>query len=869
MDAGLYDLIKQGHLVITPNRRLAAHLTFSFNQLQQREQLTVWPSPLIKPLDQFLLEYWQTLEALGSTQQLLLNNVQNFSLWREIVSNYTKSNPLLKVEQTAQQALKTWDTCQLWQIDIRSPLFHTTEDSKVFQQWAIQFEQQCKSQHWLTESQLPKALSETITSSSQPLYSVGFKNLAHSVAALFEQLNVQVIDYSKTSTHPPEVIAFSEPREEWITALRWAAQRATDNPEQTTGIIIPELQKHRDTIQQLSRQVFKQTTHEEPNSLWNISVGQPLNQFPIVQHAINILRLQQQLHQPQVDLELLSQCLLSPFTQQAVSQREVRFQLDANIRKEHKAKLSNWLIKKHLGDPCPIFFSDIDITGKRTYQDWQAVIINILTHFGWPGEALLTSEEFQCCERFKSLLNDWTSLDLSGQACDFSEAVNRLSWLCQNTVFQTKLNTRSGEAAPVQILGLLEADGIKFNALWLTGLNASILPAPISLDPFIPAQLQRKHGLPHTDYGQETKYAQTLLDEFITQSDRAIISWSHNDGQTDVQPSSLINNVSETSIESLPLLDYISDAETIHHSQEIESWTDPVGSPIEIKAKTKGGTGVLTHQSACAFRAYARYRLNAESIEPVYSGISPAERGSLVHKILETIWQDVKDSEALIQLDDEQLKQLVRRHIEQAFSEKSGLIAQYPKAYVELEYQCLEQLLEHWLKQEAERPPFKVIATEERQSIQIGPLTLQIQIDRIDQLSGNANLLIDYKLGNPSCQDWFGSRPKEPQLPLYATVSPQEIHNIAFASLHSQNIQYKGISKHDPDIAGIRSLEKLRLQNTPKPNSWDELQHNWKTDLERLAQEHANGHAEVNPRDRQTCQYCDLTGFCRVFEVSE
>ncbi len=67
----------------------------------------------------------------------------------------------------------------------------------------------------------------------------------------------------------------------------------------------------------------------------------------------------------------------------------------------------------------------------------------------------------------------------------------------------TKPFQAQSPAANVQILGILEAGGLLFDALWISGLDDSNWPAQPKPNPFIPKRLQRELKMPHASAERE------------------------------------------------------------------------------------------------------------------------------------------------------------------------------------------------------------------------------------------------------------------------------------------------------------------------------------------------------------------------------
>ena len=83
----------------------------------------------------------------------------------------------------------------------------------------------------------------------------------------------------------------------------------------------------------------------------------------------------------------------------------------------------------------------------------------------------------------------------------------------------------------------------------------------------------------------------------------------------------------------------------------------------------------------------------------------------------------------------------------------------------------LERVIAEWLQLERERQPFTVIQQEARRRVTVGGIDLSIRADRMDRLENGDSVVLDYKTGECSASDWFGSRPNDPQLPIYAVTA--------------------------------------------------------------------------------------------------
>ena len=97
----------------------------------------------------------------------------------------------------------------------------------------------------------------------------------------------------------------------------------------------------------------------------------------------------------------------------------------------------------------------------------------------------------------------------------------------------------------------------------------------------------------------------------------------------------------------------------LHREGCIERFTDVRGTAFNALTPLPGGTRALTLQNACAFRAYAELRLGAGEAEHAEPGVRMDQRGLLLHAALQILWQELRNSHALVALDDGALEVLI------------------------------------------------------------------------------------------------------------------------------------------------------------------------------------------------------------------
>jgi probable DNA repair protein len=271
----------------------------------------------------------------------------------------------------------------------------------------------------------------------------------------------------------------------------------------------------------------------------------------------------------------------------------------------------------------------------------------------------------------------------------------------------------------------------------------------------------------------------------------------------------------------------------------------------------RGGTRVLADQAACPFRAFARHRLGAEGIASPADGLDARDRGNLLHALMAQLWGTLRTKSRLDCVSPAELAAAIddaaRVAVAKVRAQRAGVL---DGRLAELERARLAKLAREWLAVESERGEFEVVAREEKRSLVAGGLTFNGRIDRMDKLAHGGHVLIDYKTGRATPNDWLGERPDDPQLPLYAIAAKEDIGAVAYARIKAGEMRFMGLTRE----AGV--LPKAKLAE-----SWPGLFAEWRRELDELGGEFAQGVARVDPkRGLKTCRHCDLHSLCRVHE---
>jgi len=301
---------------------------------------------------------------------------------------------------------------------------------------------------------------------------------------------------------------------------------------------------------------------------------------------------------------------------------------------------------------------------------------------------------------------------------------------------------------------------------------------------------------------------------------------------------------------------------------DLETVIDPGPPPADLGLESRGGTGIFKHQAACPFRAFAYLRLGARPTEEVKHGLDARRRGIMLHLALEYLWKELRSLQFWLNLSPEEKRDHLTQASGRAVQEVKRFRSDVLRGYLaELEILRVRSLLQEWMELEERREPFRVATTEHRVEFEFAGVSLKATIDRIDKLADGSFAVIDYKTGRPRVNDWLGTRPKEPQLPLYAVAVPREVDAICFAILRTGSMEFKGLGRGDELIPGVEASEFGPDGTKP----WSQRYQEWTDTLTNLADQYRDGYIAVDPVEGPliTCRNCGLEPLCRIDEKEE
>lgn len=793
-----------GATLVTANHRLRRKWRADFDAAQQTAGHRAWPTPAILSWDEWLLQAHEE----SFSPRLLLSGFAERYLWEQIIPDQV----LLDRPATAKMAAQAWALLCAWRVPLDHPTFRETEDAQAFAGWARTFTRHCEQHGWLS----PAALADTVDPVAAELWLTGFDELTPQQEALLARRGRPYFTADGPSRAAGEVAvaAYPDAAAELRAAAAWARQAIEERGATSVGIVVQDLAGR----QPLVDAIFRETLG---GPLANISLGQPLTHYPLIEAALRLLKLSL----GPLPLPEAGQLLLSPFLLGGEAEYRMRARLDGQLRRQKRLRVG---VDELQSEDCPRLADALQNLrapqGAQLPSAWAATYLMLLGGAGWPGERTLSSAERQTERRWQRVLASFAALDPLTGALGGRAALHLFGRLLEEEVFQPE-----SAVLPVQILEALQAAGAQFDALWVQGVDDRAWPSPARPNPFLPYRLQRERRLPNSSAEREMEFSRKIIGRLQQAAPRVVFSYARREEESELRPSRLISHLPAF---AEPLKSYPTWAGVIRAAAELETFEDSQGPALPEGIAVRAGTQAIKWQAQCPFQAFARTQLRAEPLEQPEDGIDLRDRGTMLHRALERFWSECQDRATLLTTD---CTGMLERAVDEAVDGLTGTMR-------ELERDRLLLLLREWLEVEARRDPFRVAGLETRLTPQFAGLRFETRADRIDRMADGSTVIVDYKTGLVSKKSWDGERPDEPQLPIYAVTAEPTPAAVAFAQVRRGDCQW-----------------------VAAPVPVDE----WREVVENLAQELREGRAVVGPKDGgKPCEYCHLQTLCRVAEVT-
>jgi probable DNA repair protein len=871
--------LQAGATLVTASQRLARHLAAEYGVVQQAQGAAVWEAPDILPWHQWLERFWQESFGLldADAPQLLLSDFQELTLWEEVI-RAADSEPLLQIPAAARTARDAWQLLHAWRLSIAREQENYSEDVSAFARWAKAYGQRCTTGHWLDSARLPDAVRSACAvgrlAPPRALLLAGFDEFTPQQDELLNTLRAAGV--TVTPLVPGNQVArtarvgYDDRRAEIHAAAAWA-RAALESGQTRIGVVVPDLSVQRATVVRLFDEALLPAALLPVSDVvrpYNVSLGEPLAAWPVIHAALLVLEF----GIGSLPVARLGTLLRSPFLAGATNEASARAQLDALLRQDGEGMVSiSALLRRTvtaLAKP-PTAAPQLHVQ-LRAWRDviparaarlppstWSEQYAKLLQLSGWPGDGPLDSDSHQAVMAWRELLAAFAAQDVVSARHNYAEALATLRRMAGERVFQPQT-----PAAPVQVLGLLEASGLDFDSLWVMGLDDESWPPSPRPNPFLPIDLQRTRGLPHASAERELEFARRLTERLAASAGNVVFSHPLNAGDEKRRASPLLQAFPELLPSDFPA-PQPGLASLMFGARAIETLSDEQAPALAPGSVVRGGTRLFQYQAACPFRAFATLRLDARTPEEPEPGLDAKARGMLLHAALETLWNTLGSHAALCGMAETELMNAIGAAVQAALEELARERSQtLTGRFREIETQRLMRLLRTWLEQEKARAPFRVVAAEQKTTIKLGGLVVEGRMDRVDELDDGTRVILDYKSGKTNIKSWEGERPDEPQLPLYAVDMRQRqpVTAALFAQLRTGDLGFNGLASRNGIAPRVKPVGDTEAE-------WQTQLDAWQTTLTRLAEAFRAGDARVDPKEfPRTCEHCGLQALCRVHE---
>lgn len=920
--------MKQIH--ITANSRLSATLK---KQAIQTHCATVIETPVVMTLPQWWQQWREGCLIRGelSVKALpakVLNGFESLWLWEQVLQqvlqqtadkgeqeeveeqqketietsddhrvdppHFNPSIALLNVSSTAKWLQQAWTLSQEWLPEswLESP--YLSDESQLFKQCQIRYRHTLQCHNWVDEVLAQQQFLNDLQQGKGglpeqfclhgfdeiPPFMQQWQRIVEERGVSCQTMAMQTVD---SATQMAFFYAAQDEQDEvqqvalWCVAQWQALSQSKPLNDIRIGVVSPNVADCKTALTQcLDEQLYLQglqPLHIQRTSppFYNLSLGLPLSESPLVQNALLSLQLFLMPNKP-CAYQDWSQWLTSVYTHGDLAPRQ---QADAAFRQLQWANFC-WpkLLKTNAAQRLPSVLQQRlakeSMSMPRTIRSLSEFVIEcqaILQRMAWTQSRPLNSDEYQQKIAFESALVQFGGLIEMGGKQSVSEWLSRFKRFLSEQLHQSQ----SQGLQPIQIMGVLEAGGQPFDALWVLGLSDEAWPRAANPNPFLPIALQRDVGSPRCDAKRELNYAQQVTERLAHSATQTVWSYAQQKNDAEQLESPLIEVLNLNAYTAKPYQSLALSSFQKRPKSALQWVVDAQGTDMPKGRLAPGGTGILKAQSQCPLMAFMDYRLGAKyGLQTVEEGLQDSKQGIVVHRILERFWQDIQTQEALNTLSEEELKTQLNQLIEQVFAEQFTTLE---TAYLKGERQRLFELCFDWLHFEKNRPSFRVIETEREYQIALAGILFKVVIDRVDDVRGG-KIILDYKTGKATINDLLKTPNKAPQLAVYLHALEERVAGIGYGILHSDDgVSISAIVEEAEVLNNGYSIQVFAKKAEKKGEffevAWNDFLDHLKQQVQVLAEQIQRGEAPVVFEKEADIQYAHCKLALRLPEVKQ
>ena len=802
----MYDWLNerlQAGPVVTANLRLARELSNAWNRQQAAAGNSAWRAPAIYPWPVWLQRLADSVMS-DRKLPLRLGAVQSQVVWEQCLE-LEVNDPLLSLGSLSRLVRDSWQRVHEWQVPFDDVAASArSADQRLFVRAATRYRERLAKERWIDDAMLPAALERLLAKHSvqcpEAVTFAGYDRVSpqtRSFCKALEHAGTQVEFSSAKMTSSAHLHRCDDIDAELRTAGQWARNALLEDPARRVAIVVNRLEQDAARYERLIREGLAPGRHLDDEFPVDISYGAALAGYPAIADALLALRWLF----TEISGADAGRLLRSPFIGR--SARAGRYRVDLRLREVPDRA---WSVQRFVAamrprkdDPDAEDWFDRmalvaaragDLEGRRRPADWGEFFSGSLDALGWPGDAGLSSRDYQLIDRWRALLEEFSRLQLVAGGVSGTRAVSRLASMATDTVYQPR-----NEDAVVAVLGPLEAAGMQFDKLWAAGFGADQWPPAGRPLPLLNRDLQKRHAMPDASPEDTADYAATVLQRLRSSAVDCVFSYPATIGDAEQLPSALLTGIEPAAPEADPGW-Y---AARLAGSARLVAADDPV-PPVRDDEQIIGGAGTVNRQLDEPFSAFAVGRLGARWLEEFRPGIAPNIRGNLVHDALRNLYADHPGSAVIEAWTAAQIEERITTAVDKAFGRHVRFGDAQLAQLLSLERERTAELLHAVVNLDRQRGEFDIVSVEKKIEAAIGGIKLSLRSDRIDRLGDGTCVIFDYKTGATKSFLRAGS-PTDMQLVVYASVADEVVSGIGLYNVDKQGVVISGagpaISGHD------------------------------------------------------------------------
>jgi RecB family exonuclease len=850
-----------------------------------------WLPPDILSLNAWIWKTWNM--TWPSTRPL--SHISCLHLWKEASSRVPPPAPFLPDLKLFQGLDETYTVLVRHGLSPEGPTASATPILSWRREVIQAFETLARDLQGFHPAFLPLHLAQTIQKGSVRLPKVvvlaAFEAPAPIEKTLFDclasQCTLRRFDLPTGIPEKTERVVTPSRKQEvaWLTRkLVIDAQAISLN---RIGVVVPDTEIYVPYIKHAFREIMGKPI-DQSRSAYNISLGTPLLDQPLVQSGLLPLRFWVQ-GQPRT---LLLALVLSTYYGRWATNRDRIARADCVWRKQSLDTALRSLLQT-LFDQSPELFSQVNgshptleqalgtfIQGSdRTVSEWVRTLEEFWSAVGFP--VIADEADTLAWRHVRTVLHRMRE-DLKRTPMNLAD----FTGLLQHLLSKERVHTQGSEEAGIQVLGIIESRGLSFERLYVIGLSAASFPRPVRPLPFL--DVWERHHVQGATAESQYAFAEEAFRHLLVCAPHVTLIRPEEESAEPLAASPFWAQVAGEEVH--PAVDpwnapdavwaratWLQEAEKgLAHPAPFPPDDPPVVGDLLPKTVS---VSQLAMAFVCPFRFYAETVLKIFPLDELIMGMSPLERGSRLHRALAFFTRRYRD-QAPTEKDREFMEALLRACSDEALSLDAGAAHHAGKDALSQHSRAMERrrwiggndeapgLLTQWLDVELQRLDEGWCWLSEESSFEGltapgWPFSVSGRVDRIDGHRDKGLMLWDYKSGEHPSKQAVLEYLIDPQIPAYVLAAKE--HRLA--GLEKELRPGTHVSGGYILLKGPSSVSHKRL--TPKDGNWDPVLKQWKEAVETLGKKLASGEFEANPypvsdgvRREAACRSCPYRPLC-------